>query len=60
MSQWETVVRFPIILSLLCKLDLGLTKPALRSLLNDVSRGIFTSQSYSCCSILRCQRHEMI
>jgi hypothetical protein len=58
MSQWKTVVRFPILLSLLCKLGLGLTKSAIKSLPNDVSRGIFTSHSYYCRSILRCQRHE--
>jgi hypothetical protein len=58
MSQWKTVVRFPILLSLLCKLGLGLTKSAIKSLPNDVFRGRFTSHSYYCRSILRCQRHE--
>jgi len=29
MSQWKTMVRFPILLSPLCKLGLGLTKSAI-------------------------------
>jgi hypothetical protein len=57
-SQWKTVVRFPISLPVLCKLGLGLTKFALRSLPNYVSRGRFTSHAYYCHSILRCQHHE--
>jgi hypothetical protein len=58
MSQWKTVVRFPILLSVLWKLGLGLTKSAIKSLPNDVSPGRFTSHSYYCRRILRCQRHE--
>jgi len=60
MSQWKTVVRFPILLYLVYKLGLWLTKSAIKSLLNDVSRGRFTSHFHYCRSILRCQRHEMI
>lgn len=58
MLQWKTVVRFPILLSLLCKLSLGLIKSAVKSPPIDVSRGRFTSHSYYCPSILHCERCE--
>jgi len=58
MSRWKTVVRFQILLSLLFKVGLGLTKSAVKSLPNYVSRGRFTSHCYYCRSILRCQCHE--